>query len=101
MEGNSTYSNKKKIQRSKRKSSISKLPQEKQWGVVTQGIFNLGAKTLTGSHLQVLNKGLKFAPDKKLNKFETFIGIHKFIRNLNLKKYFVGQSRHANADSGS
>lgn len=41
--------------------------------------------------MKILNRGLKFAPDKSLDKFNTYIDLHKFIRTLNLKKYFVQQ----------
>lgn len=54
-------------------------------------IFNLSRKDLTAEHKSVLNKGLKFAPDNKANKFQMFIDANKFIRNINFKKYFIGQ----------
>lgn len=36
-----------------------------------------------------LDKGIKFAPKKGLNKFETYVGVQKFIRKLNIKKYYA------------
>lgn len=37
----------------------------------------------------VLDKGLKFLPPKSLNKFATFIDVHKYVRKLNIQRYFV------------
>lgn len=36
-----------------------------------------------------MDKGIKYAPKKGLNKFETYIGIQKCIRKLNVKKYYA------------
>lgn len=54
------------------------------------GIFNLSKKELTEHHKSLLNKGMKFAPDNKPDHFQMFIDANKFIRNINLKKYFMG-----------
>lgn len=43
------------------------------------GVFNL-SKVLSEGEQRVLSLGLKFAPPHRLNKFETFIDIHKFIK---------------------
>lgn len=37
------------------------------------GIFNLSSVTLNANEKQILDKGLKFAPPRKLNKFETYM----------------------------
>lgn len=37
----------------------------------------------------MLDLGLKFAPDKALDKFEAYIDLQKFMRKLNLKKHFA------------
>lgn len=39
--------------------------------------------------LKVLDLGLKFAPDKTLDKLEVYIDLQKFMRKLNLKKHFA------------
>uniref|UniRef100_A0A8C5WHF8 Reverse transcriptase domain-containing protein n=1 Tax=Leptobrachium leishanense TaxID=445787 RepID=A0A8C5WHF8_9ANUR len=39
--------------------------------------------------MKVLNKGLKFAPTKKIDKFGVFVDLQKFKRSLCLKKYFL------------
>lgn len=39
--------------------------------------------------MAVLDKGLKHAPVKNLNKFNTYIGIQKYIRKINIKKYML------------
>lgn len=44
---------------------------------------------MSREELLVLDKGIKFAPKKGLNKFETYVGVQKFIRKLNLKKYYA------------
>lgn len=36
--------------------------------------------------LGVLDKGLKYAPIKNLNKFDTYIGIQKYVRKIKIKK---------------
>lgn len=36
---------------------------------------------------------MKFDPDNKLNKFQTFIDVNRFIGNINLKKYFTRTKR--------
>lgn len=38
--------------------------------------------------MKILDLGLKFAPEKSLDKFETYIYLKKFMRKLNLKKHF-------------
>lgn len=37
----------------------------------------------------MLDKGLKHAPIKNLNKFYTYTGIQKYIRKINIKKYIM------------
>lgn len=39
--------------------------------------------------MAVLDKGLKHAPKSNLNKFNTYIGIQKYIRKINIKKYMM------------
>lgn len=53
-----------------------------------QGIFNLSDTTFTGDELKVLELGLKYAPDKNLNRFYVFIDLQKFMRKCNIKKAF-------------
>ncbi|CAH2302160.1 Hypothetical predicted protein [Pelobates cultripes] len=52
------------------------------------GIFNLTPYVLNSPQIKLLQKGLKFAPTKKLNKFETYVDLNKFKRTLCLKKFF-------------
>lgn len=54
-----------------------------------EGIFNLSGKPLTQEEIGVLDKGLKYAPVKNLDKFETYIQIQKYVRTLNIKKYIA------------
>lgn len=44
---------------------------------------------LTEEETTVLDKGLKYVPSKKLDKFHTFIDIHKYIRKLNVQRYIL------------
>lgn len=37
----------------------------------------------------MLDRGLKYAPTRNLNKFQTYINLQKYIRSLNIKKYFL------------
>lgn len=52
-------------------------------------IYNLSTQVLTEEERALLNKGLKFAPPKRLEKFHTFMDIHNYIRNVNIKRYFI------------
>ncbi|OCT65029.1 hypothetical protein XELAEV_18041270mg [Xenopus laevis] len=49
-------------------------------------------KSLTTKEISVLNKGLKFAPCSGPSKFETYIDLHKCIRQLTLKRHFALRS---------
>lgn len=44
---------------------------------------------MSESEIRVLDRGLKFAPVQNMNKFDTYVNIHKFVRNVNMKKYFL------------
>lgn len=37
----------------------------------------------------VLDKGLKFVPLKSLDKFQTYMDVHKFVRKLYIKRYLT------------
>lgn len=39
--------------------------------------------------MKILDLGLKYAPEKSIDKFETYIDLKKFMRKLNLKKLFA------------
>lgn len=53
---------------------------KKKENLTGQGVFNLSAKSLTKEELSVLDKGLKLAPPRKLDRFGTYIDVHKYIR---------------------
>lgn len=53
-------------------------------------MFNLSGKDLAKEELQVLDKGLKYAPKRNFDKFQTYIGLQKYVRKLNIKKYILG-----------
>lgn len=54
-----------------------------------ENVVNLSGIELTTEQLAVLDKGLKHAPVRNLNKFETYIGIQKYIRKIYIKKYIL------------
>lgn len=56
------------------------------------GIFNLTGLNFSEEELKVLAQGLKFAPDKNVNKFELFVDIEKYIGKLNNKNKFASLS---------
>lgn len=51
--------------------------------------MNISGKEITTEELAVLDKGLKHAPTNNLNKSNTYIGIQKYIRKINIKKYVM------------
>lgn len=53
------------------------------------GIFNLSNVVFSENEHKVLELGLKFALDKNLNKFDVFIDFQKFIRKMNIKKFYA------------
>ena len=53
------------------------------------GIFNLSSADFTHAEKIVLDKGLKFVPPKTLNKFDTFMDVQKFVRKMNIQRYFI------------
>uniref|UniRef100_A0A8C5W849 Helix-turn-helix domain-containing protein n=1 Tax=Leptobrachium leishanense TaxID=445787 RepID=A0A8C5W849_9ANUR len=65
------------------------LKRKKGEEVNKKGIFNLSQKILTNTEIKVLNKGLKFAPTKQMDKFSMYIDLQRFKRKLSLKKYFL------------
>lgn len=66
-----------------------KIRSKKKTGITGQGIFNLSGIPLTSDETAILDKGLKFAPPKPLNKFQTYMDIHKYTRRLNIKRYLL------------
>lgn len=46
--------------------------------------------------MKVLDSGLKYAPDKELDKFEVYIDLQKFVRKLNIKKFFALNRKEKN-----
>ncbi|XP_063820331.1 zinc finger MYM-type protein 1-like [Pseudophryne corroboree] len=69
-------------------SGINKESNEEVKGIK---IFNISSHVLTENGKKVLEKGLKYAPAIPINKFETFVNIHKFIRKLCIKKLFLSK----------
>lgn len=75
--------------RGKRRGRRINRTKEKEDLGPTSGVFNLSSKIVSTDELHVLNKGLKLAPKAKLNKFQTFIDIQKFTRQLRMKRYLI------------
>lgn len=63
--------------------------QKKKKGVLGQGIFNLSDAVFTEDELKILDLGLKYAPEKGIDKFEVYIDLQKFIRKLKIKKHYA------------
>lgn len=61
----------------------------KEKGSLDAGIFNLSSATFSVEELKVLELSLKYAPSKSVDKFRTFIDLHKFISKINIKKHFA------------
>ncbi|CAH2291902.1 Hypothetical predicted protein [Pelobates cultripes] len=55
----------------------------------SKGIFNLTGIPLTSEEIDLLSKGMKFAPNKKVNDFDLYIDLKKFIRSLTIKRHFL------------
>lgn len=64
-----------------------KQSQKKKAGHLNEGIYKLSTVKLSCKELNILNLGLKCAPKKPLNN--TYIDTYKYIRILNMKKYFL------------
>lgn len=60
---------------------------------VGEGIFNLSGVKLTRMEMAVLDKGLKFAPKRNLNKFGKYSALiyRKYTRKLNIQKYMMNR----------
>lgn len=54
-------------------------------------MFNISGVELTRNERKVLDKGLKFAPKRNLNIFDTYIDIQRYTRKLNIQKYFLNK----------
>lgn len=50
---------------------------KKEKRTLGKGIFNLSDVTFTEEEMNILDLGLKFAPEKSLDKFETYIDLKK------------------------
>lgn len=62
---------------------------QKKEAININGVFNPSMVCLSQGEQSVLSQGLKFAPPRTLNKFETFIDAHKCIRKNNIKRHFI------------
>lgn len=51
------------------------------------GEFNLSNVMFSKEKMKILDLGLKFAPDKIIDKFKVFIDLQKFIQKLKIKKH--------------
>lgn len=60
------------------------------------GIFNLREAVFKEEELKVLDLGLKYAPDKDLDKFDAYIDLQRFVRKINIKKFFASKEQNSN-----
>lgn len=56
---------------------------------VGAGIYNLSGKPFNDDEIRVLDRGLKYAPTRNLNKFHTYINLQKYIQNVSIKNFFL------------
>ncbi|CAH2223184.1 Hypothetical predicted protein, partial [Pelobates cultripes] len=56
---------------------------------LSKGIFNLTPTPLSDEEINLLSRGLKFAPNRRANNFELYIDLKKFIRSLTIKRHFL------------
>lgn len=54
------------------------------------GICNLENIKLNNKEVNILNAGLKCAANKPINTFSVYNDVHKYIRKINMKRYFLG-----------
>ena len=52
---------------------------------------------MTDDETRVLDRGLKFAPIRNMNKFQTYVNVQKYTRSLNMKKYFLSNPIERNS----
>uniref|UniRef100_A0A8C5MAL6 Uncharacterized protein n=1 Tax=Leptobrachium leishanense TaxID=445787 RepID=A0A8C5MAL6_9ANUR len=78
-----------KTRRGKRAGKQLRKREKRKEIAPSKGIFNLSDRILTRTETSVLNKGLKFAPTKNIDKFGVYIDLQRFKRKLSLKKYFL------------
>lgn len=62
--------------------------EETQKCTLGEDIFNLRGETLEKEAFKVFDKMLKYSPVKNVNKFQTYINVHKYVCILNIKKIF-------------
>lgn len=75
--------------RTKRGSRRGCRARKEKKNINDKGIFNLSHATFSDAEKLILDKGLKYVPPKKLNKFSTIIDVQKFIRKLNIQRHFI------------
>lgn len=73
---------KRREKKRKRGRRSGRRTQKKQTSIGT-GIYNLSDINFNKEEIRVLDKGLKYAPIKNLNKFDTYVHIQKYVRTLN------------------
>lgn len=62
--------------------------ESREKGTEKTGIFNISGQELNKEEIKVLDKGLKYAPVKNVNKY---VQVQKFMRTLNQNKYFLSK----------
>lgn len=51
-------------------------------------IFNLSSHILSENEISVLSRGLSFCPTNKIDEYQLFVDLHKYIRKLTLSRHF-------------
>lgn len=76
---------KKKYRTKQGTRGVRRARSKKKAGLTDTGLFNLSTATLSHEEKVVLNHGLKFVPPRPLNKLETYMDFHKYVRKLNVQ----------------
>lgn len=64
-------------------------------------IFNLSSYILSEMEINLLSKGLSYCPTTRINEFQLFMDLNKFIRKITLTRHFNIQDHSINYESTS
>lgn len=67
---------------------MRQIKAKKKKRVTGDSIYNLSTHVLSEEEKVILDKSSKSAPPKCLDKFQTFMDVQKYIRKMNIKRYF-------------
>lgn len=65
---------------------------KKEEGDRLSGIYNLSSIELTHKETNILHLGQKCGLKRPISKFDVYVDVHKYMRKLNMKKYFLNKN---------